>query len=259
MNLLVETGRSAHIPAGPEGFARFSYADWLTWFDERVAQQDKARLIYDERPLTYTEANILGRSIAQFQLGEVSDGAYLVKALTAWAMRTGREELIPLGHHLVRGSKHHAYLLGEFMQHHDIPEARFHPLDAGFRILRRLGGAETMLSTLLIAELVATHYYQCLGSSTRSTMLKRISSQLLEDENAHIELYRKLLTDLRGERSGVHNALISLIEHGVFVAALVAVWPFHYKVYRRAGTGLPAYWHVYWTRFRRAIAPTRDI
>lgn len=258
MNLLAETGHGTHNPAGPDGFARFSYADWLTWFDERGAQQEKARLIYDERPLTYTEANILGRSIAQFQLGEVSDGAYLVKALTAYAMRTGRDELIPLGHHLVRGSKHHAYLLAEFMRHHDLPKARFHPLDAGFRIIRRLGGAETMLSTLLIAELIATHYYQCLGSSTRSTMLKRISAQLLEDENAHIELYRKLLADLRGERSAFHNAVIALIEHGIFIAALVAVWPFHHKVFRRAGTGLPAYWHVYWTRFRSAIGPAQD-
>lgn len=254
MNLLAETGYGAHGAAGPEAFASFSYGDWLTWFDEQAAHNAKARMIYDERPLTFTEANILGRSIAQFQLGEVSDGAYLVNALTTWAIRTGRDELIPLGHHLIRGSKHHAFLLGEFMQHHDLPKVRFHPLDAGFRIIRRLGAAETMLSTLLIAELIATHYYQCLGNSTRSPMLKRISTQLLADENAHIELYRKLLEDLRGERSAFHNAFISLIEHGAFVAALIAVWPFHYKVYRRAGTGLSAYCHIYWTRFRSAIA-----
>lgn len=100
---------------------------------------------------------------------------------------------------------------------------------------------------------MATHYYQCLGHSTRSSMLKRISDQLLEDEMAHIHLYRRLLADLRGERGRLHNLTIRFIEHAVFFAALGAVWPFHHKVYRRAGTGLSAYWHVYWARFREAI------
>lgn len=245
--------------AGPSDFDSFDHADWIAWFDVRARQQHKDRLIYDERPLSTAEARILGRSIAQFQLGEVSDGAYLVRAMTAYAMRTGQDDLITLAHKLVREARHHAFLLAEFMKHHNLPKVRAHPLDAGFRIIRRLGGVETMLSTLLIAELIATHYYQCLGHSTRSSMLKRISGQLLEDEKAHIHLYRRLLADLRGERSALHNRVIWLIEHVIFISALVAVWPFHHKVYRRAGTGLNAYWHVYWARFRIAIKdPSED-
>lgn len=254
MNLLAETGHGLPGREGAEGFASFDYGDWLAWFEGKAKQRASAQLIYDERPLSSSETDILAKSIAQFQLGEISDGVCLVNTLTSWAMRAGRDDLIPLGHHLVREAQHHAFLLGEFMAHHDLPTVKFHPLDTGFRIIRRMGGTETMLSTLLIAELIATHYYQCLGSSTRSSMLKRISVQLLEDENAHIALYRKLLKDLRGERTVLHNSVIRVIEHLVFVSALIAVWPFHHKVYRRAGTGLSAFWHIYWTRFRGAIS-----
>ncbi len=249
MNLTTKTGARA----GQPDFASFDLADWLVWFDAQADQQHKERLIYDERLLSGAEAKVLGRSIAQFQLGEVSDGAYLVKAMTSWAMRNGQDDLVTLAHKLVREARHHAFLLAEFMKHHDLPQARAHPLDAGFRIIRRLGRVETMLSTLMVAELIATHYYQCLGHSTRSTMLKRISAELLEDEKAHIYLYRRLLADLRGERGRFHNLVIKGIEHCVFLTALVAVWPFHHKVYRRAGTGLSTYWHVYWARFRETI------
>lgn len=144
-------------------FAAFKVADWLAWFDAQAEHSVQERLAFDERPLSDVESKFVARSIAQFQLGEVSDGAYLIKAMTDYAMKTGEDDLIPLGHKMVRESQHHAFLLAQFMEHHDLKLARRHALDAGFRVIRRLGGVETMLSTLMVAELIATHYYQCLG------------------------------------------------------------------------------------------------
>jgi hypothetical protein len=235
-----------------EDFSAFDYGDWLAWFDARAARQKLDRLAYDERPLSGAEAQILGKSIGQFQLGEVSDGAYLIKAMSEYALKTDQDDLLPLGHKMVREARHHAFLLAQFMEHHGLPRVKKHPLDTSFRIIRRLGGVETMLSTLMLAELIAIHYYQCLGHSTRSVMLKRIAGQLLEDEQAHIYLYRKLLGELREGRQGWRAALTVLIERLVFASALIAVWPFHHKVYRRAGTSLNAYWHIYWGRFFEA-------
>lgn len=246
MNLLAEPNN--------KDYTAFDYAAWLAWFDLRVDRYKTDRLVYDERPLQESEADTLGPSIAQFQLGEVSDGAYLIKGMTDYGMKSGQDDLIPLAHKLVREARHHAFLLAEFMDHHSLKQAKTHPLNTCFRIIRRLGGVETMLSTLLLAELVATHYYQCLGHSTRSMMLKRICTQLLEDEEAHICLYRKLLAELRVGRGPTHRKLTALIEKAVFACALVAVWPFHHKVYRRAGTSLGSYWHIYWARFQDVTA-----
>ena len=234
-------------------FEAFEVADWLAHFDAREAQNAQERLAFDERPLSDAEAEIVGRSIAQFQLGEVSDGAYLIKAMTDWAIRTGEDDLIPLGHKMVRASRHHAFLLAQFMDHHGLKRVKRHLLDAAFRVVRRLGGVETMLSTLMVAELMATHYYQCLGHSTRSVMLKRISEDLLNDEQSHIHLYRLLLGRLRAERSPFLFALTNWIEKTVFFFALLAVWPFHHKVYRRAGTSFGIYWAVYWRRYGQAV------
>jgi hypothetical protein len=246
MNLMAETRK--------EDFAAFDYGAWLAWFDLRVDRYKTSRLVYDERPLQDSEAQTLGPSIAQFQLGEVSDGAFLIRGMTGYALKSGQDDLIPLAHKLVREARHHAFLLAEFMDHHSLKRVKTHPLNTCFRVIRRLGGVETMLSTLLLAELVATHYYQSLGHSTRSMMLKRICVQLLEDEDAHICLYRKLLWELRTGRSAAHRKVTTWIERAVFGCALVAVWPFHHKVYRRAGTSLGSYWYIYWAKFNDVTA-----
>lgn len=236
----------------PLGGGHRSYGAWIERFEKRAARYKSERLAFDERPLSASEAKIVGASIAQFQLGEVSDGAYLIKTMSDYAVRRGEDELFTLAHKLLQESHHHASLLSRFMEHHGLKKKRLHPLDAAFRVVRRLGGVETMLSTLLVAELVATHYYQCLGHSTRSIMLKRISAELLEDEFAHIQLFTQLLSELREGRPEWIDRITTFIEKAVLTSALIAVWPFHHKVYRRAGTNFSAYWAIYWRRYREA-------
>jgi len=230
---------------------RGSYSEWQSFFEDNARARQKETLVYDERLLKDAERELVAKSMAQFQLGEYSEGEHLIGKMSAYAFANDEPALGTIALLLVEEEKRHAQLLGEFMRHHDLPLLKRHWMDSCFRFIRRFSGLDTMLTALLIAETIATHYYECLGHVTRSHMLERICDTLREEEMAHIHFIVPLLNDVRQSSGKVGRALTKVGENGLFLGAVIVVWMNHAAIYRRAGVKLRAYWQLNWQNWAR--------
>jgi hypothetical protein len=231
------------------------YQQWQSYFEEIAKTREAEALVYDERPLSDAEKDLIGRSLAQFQLGEHSEGHHLIGKISAFAHEWDKPALARIGELLAEEEKRHAGLLGTFMDHHEISRLESHWVDTSFRFIRRFGGLDLMLTTLLIAVTIATQYYRCLGPATRSPMLKRICVILREEEAAQIHLLNQMVSDIRSNRSPFGVWFRDRTAQVIFSGALLIVWFNHGKIYRRAGIGFKAFWPVNWQQWRQRGAP----
>lgn len=237
---------------------RGSYSDWQSYFEDNASARKKETLVYDERLLKEAERQLVAKSMAQFQLGEYSEGEHLIGKMSAYAFAHDEPALGTIALLLVEEEKRHAQLLGEFMRHHDLPQLERHWMDSCFRFIRRFSGLDMMLTALLIAETIATQYYECMGRVTRSHMLKRICDTLREEETAHIRFIVPLLNDVRRDRGRIGSGLTKVGQNGLFLGVLIVVWMNHGHIFRRAGMRLPAYWKVNWQNWTRFNASPSD-
>ncbi len=230
-------------------FTGFNYADWKSHFEAAARESDARPVIFDERPLTATERDLVQKCIAQYQLGKSSDGAHLIGRMSRYGFAQGDPDIASDAVLFVQEEQRHAQMLSAFMQHHDMAPIKHHWVDTCFRLIRRMGNVELMLATLMTAEVISTHFYKCLGHATRSRMLKRMCNTLLTEETAHLYFLRQIISEIRKDRTGLHAKLTEGFERVLFFGALIAVWLNHAPVYRRAGTGWSTFWKIYWRRW----------
>ena len=213
--------------------ARIGSAELETWL--RFFRSRRDRVIdlpwRDEGPLRPEDRKRIGASIATFQLGESSDGAHLIAAARSF----GRNA---------------------------IARKRSSWSDRVFRSLRRLGGFETAISVLIVAELIALTYYRALAVATPSRVLRRICELIVADERAHVTYEGGLINGLRARRSRTGRLFASSLHSILFAGAVVVVYAGHRRVLRAGGYGLPRFWVACWTSFGefvgRAPAPRAE-
>lgn len=235
------------------------YPKWQSYLEDNAGTRESETVIYDERMLMDAEKRLIERSIAQFQLGERSEGHHLIGKISSYAHEAEEPALARIGELLAEDERRHARLLADFMDHHGIEKLDSHWVDSSFRYIRRFGGLDLMLTTLLIAVTVATQYYRCLGPVTRSPMLKRICVILREEEAAQIHLLNQLIHEVRSRRSSLGYWWRSQASQVLFAGALVIVWVNHNRIYRRAGIGFSAYWTVNWKQWRQSGSPPESV
>jgi len=132
--------------------------------------------------LTTEEYNTIYQSIQQFQIGESSEGKYLMKAANEYLKDksyNGYAEALKL---FIQEEQRHARYLAYFMKVEDIPVIKKHWIDQIFRKLRRLASLKQSITVLLAAEIIATVYYEALKNVTNSKLLIDICNRLLLDE-----------------------------------------------------------------------------
>jgi hypothetical protein len=213
------------------------FPDLKVWLDHFEYHAQKTRRVPDNVAdiLWPDETRLIAKSIATFQLGEQSDGQSLLHAARRFAdKKPDRAHLVRIIELLIREEQHHAELLKEFMQSHDIPLAKSNWTDRIFRFVRRLGGFELYLSVLITAELIGNIYYRALEVSTGCKRLRALCCMMVADELAHIGFESELLLALRAKRSTPVRAAIKLTHHALMFAAACVVWYTHRDVLRRA-------------------------
>lgn len=197
--------------------ANSSAADDLPWNDSYILSFPERRAIQD--------------SIQQFQLGEGSIGARLLKRGQSYSADARDPDFaLALGSFIREEQRHSACLL-RFMQTQGIPSVTSHWVDSVFRLLRGLAGLELSLRVLVTAEIIAVPYYRALGKATSSVLLRTISKMILEDEAAHLRFQASMLSRLGGGRARVVQQVLSFTHRFFLRGTCCVVWAGHRKVF----------------------------
>jgi hypothetical protein len=207
---------------------------WLTCFERRALQAPAAPGSADDR-LSVQERNRIARSIATFQLGELSEGRTLMALARRHAAKHECPALVGITECFIREEQRHAATLHSFMQDNEIPPLRRNWTHGAFRTLRGLAGFELAITVLITAELIGIQYYRALLNSTRCRRLRSICSLFMQDEALHVAYESELLLALRRHRAPPLRALTTLA-HGIFHAiTALAVYVDHRRVLGHAG------------------------
>lgn len=185
----------------------------------------------DSYRLTDSEKRAIGFSIAQFQLGEGSEGRRLLNRGAKWGATRRDLDFADSLQEFIREEQRHSRWLGRFMDLHRIPRLTHHWADGIFRRIRVLAGLETAVTVLVSAEVIAVPYYRALRDATRSELLKCICNQILSDEAEHLEYQGRTLGLIRRTASGwkwrIHSAFLE--------ATIAVVWKENASVFRAGG------------------------
>ena len=234
---------------------------WLNHFEHharhrrRVGRGRSDVLRGDERQL-------IGGSIATFQLGESSEGRTLLRAAEEFARRKQLPHLVRIFELLIREERRHASLLRAFMQDHRIPLKKTDWTDRVFRLIRRPAGLRLYLCVLICAELIGNVYYRALESATECERLRVLCRAIVSDELAHVGFESQLLCTLRGGRAAPLRAMRHAAHRIFFAITAAVVWFTHRSVLRRAGHGARSFLRSCLTQYAfylQPSAPDRDL
>jgi hypothetical protein len=184
--------------------------------------------------LTTEERELIGRSIATFQLGEQSAGSHFLRAAYRFAQLNDMAPVARITELLIREERQHAALLRSFMDAHGIAAKQHDWTDSIFRRVRKLMELELYLAVLLTAELVGSVYYRALETVTGCQQLRLLCRMFVADELAHIGFESDLLLALRARRGPLARSSSNFAQRLFFLGTSMVVWMTHRPVLRRA-------------------------
>ena len=231
---------------------------WLNHFEYHAANRRAApEGLSDE--LTVEERERIAKSIATFQLGEKSDGLSLLRAAKQFADRHDASPLVRLTELFIKEQQHHASLLREFMDHHQILPKPRDWTDSVFRGIRKLAGYELCTSVLVSAELIGNVYYRALEGATSCRRLQVLCRMLVSDELAHVAFESEMLQAIRADRAIPLRAATETAHRAFFLGAACVVWFTHRPVARAAGYGLSSFLRACDAQFRFYLMPPKGV
>jgi hypothetical protein len=203
--------------------------------------------------LSDAERSAIADSIAEFQLGESSEGKHLIRQARRYAEQSG-DVAYPHTLGLFIAEEHrHARDLGRVMDLAGIPRARKSWPDTVFRWLRHRAGLELSIAVLVTAEIIAKVYYAALREATNSPVLRRLCDQICADELAHVEFQTERLAVLRLRHGSLAIATIRLVHRIFFAGTCVVVWHKHRHALKAGGYGFLRFCRLAWEEFIDAL------
>ena len=200
------------------------------------------------------ELKALGRSLAEFQRGESSEGRHLIRYAEVYARRSGDLAYPKAIRLFIAEEQRHARDLARFLELNGVPLMAATFSDAIFRRLRNvLGTLEVSIAVLILAELIAQVYYDAVRRATRLPILTRLCEQILRDEADHVRFQAEQLGRLRAERSPVGWRMTMAAQRLLFATTCAVVWIVHRPALRLGGYTLDLFWTAAWARFDAAF------
>ncbi|MDQ0116510.1 hypothetical protein [Paenibacillus harenae] len=217
--------------------------NFTTWTEYFIVNKQSLKPIYWDDPykLDPQEYATIARSIQQFQIGESSEGKYLIESAKRYLSGNPDKSYLQALIHFVHEEQRHAQDLALFMHKQNIPTIRKHWVDQTFRKLRRFATLEQSITVLLTAEIIAAVYYDALKESTKSRTLIELCEQILGDESMHIKFQSDALRQFARKRSKGINRLIRFSRLFLLYGTMTVVWFYHGKVFRAGGYSLMAF------------------
>lgn len=221
---------------------------WRDHFRENRIHFD--RVPWGKCAIDAVEAAAIRGSIAEFQLGESSEGRHLIHEARRHAEAASDPDYALAMGYFIAEENSHARALGRFMDTAGLPRRQKTWTDSVFRMLRKGMGLEVSISVLITAELIAQVYYQALRDATRSTALQTICRQILIDEEKHIHFQSERLAILQRFRPRTGLRLGVLARRVLLAGTLPVVWLNHGRAMRRGGYGWHRFWRECWECYR---------
>lgn len=185
--------------------------------------------------LSAEERIALGPSLAQFQLGEGSDGHGLLRRTQQFSEERRIPHLPQAMMQLIREEQRHSAALGRFLDAEGLPRMTTHWVDGAFRWVRKLAGFELMIAVLVTAECIAVPYYRAVHDASASPALRAICRRILRDEDQHLEFQADNLAECAGERSALARFAFLVAHLGFLTGTTALVCWEHRAVFRSAG------------------------
>lgn len=214
-----------------------NFSDWKQYF---LINRDHFDHLDHESPdeLTSAEKQLIGSSIAQFQKGELSEGKNLKRRADQYSRSQcdmAYSDTITL---FVKEEQRHAMVLAQFMRKHNIPLIRQHWVDDVFKGLRRYLSFELGIIVLLAAEIISSVYYRGLFHATKSVLLRDICSQILRDEELHINFQSFTLRTMNEGRPRAFQFAVRQVQRLLLMGTIAVVWLHHGRVMKAGGIDL---------------------
>lgn len=203
---------------------------WRNWFRRNLSTPLP---FHPEDNWPAGEAELAARSLAQFELGESSDGLHFLAHARRFADSAGDPYLAETIALFIEEENRHSHWIGAFLRAQKIQRLDRHWLDGIFRVIRKPLGFGLMVSVLACAEVVAVPYYTSLRRVTRSQWLKTICTRILADERHHLRFQSRNLAAAWG-RWKVPQ-VCKFAHHALMTATCLAVWRDHGPVLARGG------------------------
>lgn len=223
--------------------------DWVNYFEAN--KQNPLVLTDEEYTISESERRKITASIQSFQLGESSEGHILKKQAREQSEKTNEPEYLEAIEHLIREENLHSAYLGHFMRQHSIPRLERGLNDSCFRFLRRLAGVELSSRILVVAEVIALTYYDCLGDSTGSIFLKNICARMCKEEQAHVEFQMFQIHRMNFQKHTLKSSLANIFHFCLLLATLLPVWVEHKSVLKTKYS-FGSFCKKVWTDFQNA-------
>ena len=153
-----------------ENIRKFNWVDYFKFNNENLFKLDFS----NNTELSYEEIRIITPSIRAFQIGEGSEGKYLLKRVEKFASKTDYKEYKEIMKWFVMEENRHSQTLKKYMEIYEIKPVNKLWIDKIFRILRKTMGLECEVIVLVTAEMIALSYYTALSNATNSNLLKTI-------------------------------------------------------------------------------------
>ncbi len=202
--------------------------EWNRHFEKN--RSNTMEVSHDEYQMSKMELDRITKSIQSFQLGESSEGKILKKQAKHFCDEIGSYDYLDAVKHLIREENRHSAYLAKFMDIHKIPKIKTGINDSIFRFIRRLMGVELSTRVLVTAEVIAITYYDCLGNSTGSNLLKQICQRMCDEELTHINFQMQHIHWKNFKKHTLFWVLANLMHYILFCSALLPVWIEHKKV-----------------------------
>jgi hypothetical protein len=195
--------------------------------------------------LSDRERDLIAGSLAEFQQGEGQEGGHFFHCARAYAERTGDWGYVEAHRLFMAEEGRHARDLARFLALAGVPLLTERSwLTRGFCWCGSRGGLETTLQIILMSEIMGQVYYAALRRAAGSIVLRRLCTQILRDEQAHVRFQCERLALLRRGRGRLALALTHYLDLALFVAAVLCLWCGHRRVLGAGGFGFRAFWRA---------------
>ncbi|QHQ59042.1 hypothetical protein [Bacillus velezensis] len=211
----------------------FCFTEWRDYFRRNQSAVKELNCKYDQ--LSETERRVICSSVQQFQIGESSEGLFLIAAAKRFLKDCADKSYLEALILFIQDEQRHAGELEIFMNRHNIPKLEKLWVDQVFRRLRRFASLEQSITVLLTAEIIAAVYYDALKNVTGSVCLRSICGQILIDEEKHIEFQAEALHKFGRRRLKITNTCAVFSRFILLTGTLPVVWLYHRKVLKAGG------------------------
>jgi len=168
------------------------FAGWVTQFHSHRSVHARADAAIPFEAVCHIPPALrqsLIRSVQRFQLGESGDGGQLLRK----AASDGDSHYLDAVKLFVAEEQQHAALLMRVLTYLGGEPIPHHWTDAVFVRLRRTLGLKTELMVLMVAEVIALHYYGMLACSGADPVVGAVAGRILADEQVHVGFHRTRL------------------------------------------------------------------